>query len=319
MRKQVGTGDEVGEIFDGVAVTQALCWAGEPGAVSAGLQAGAKDIHRYMLARGLGRGLDVLDMASGEGFGSFFLAQTARSVIGIDLDETTVFHAATTYRADNLEYRVGDPRSIPLPDASVDLVTSFGTIERFYEQDALLREVRRVLRPGGRLVVSCLDSAVALRGTADADPPHVRELSRAEFTGLLHGCFGHVVLAGQRTLSGSVIVADRAGPSAVTTFERRGKSRFEVSDGLPRCPTLLAVASDAPLPPLPDSLFIDGDTSAAESEAAQLVAEELAKVKAVLDGATVYARHLESEIENRMRDIADLRAHIAVIEARLPA
>lgn len=306
----------MGEIFDGVAATQPASWTGGPGDPDAP-PIGAEDLHRYMFARSLCRGLDVLDIASGEGFGSLLLSQAARSVIGIDGSDAAVFRAGATYRADNLEFRTGDGLGIPLPDASVDLVAAFRTIERVFEQDAVLREVRRVLRPGGRLVVSSPDSAVRPPGTNDADPSHVRELTREEFVALLHGSFAHVVVAGQRAVQGSAIVADRGGSAGVTTFERRGRSRFEVSDGLPRCPTLLAVASDAPLAAVPDSLFIEDNTAAEATAAAVAMGAELAKVKAVLHDATVYARHLETEIENRQRDLAGLRAVNAALEARL--
>ncbi|MFC7552845.1 class I SAM-dependent methyltransferase [Pseudoroseomonas wenyumeiae] len=105
-------------------------------------------LHRYFLAREASRGLDVLDIASGEGYGSALLAQVARSVIGVDVAEGAVDYAQQNYKRDNLRFLHGDGRAIPVADASVDVVVSFETLEHLYEQDMFLAECRRVLRPG---------------------------------------------------------------------------------------------------------------------------------------------------------------------------
>ena len=50
-------------------------------------------LHRYCLARDLCAGLDALDVASGEGYGSAILAGVARTVIGVDIDSGSIAHA----------------------------------------------------------------------------------------------------------------------------------------------------------------------------------------------------------------------------------
>jgi ubiquinone/menaquinone biosynthesis C-methylase UbiE len=110
--------------------------------------------HRYFLARDLCRGKVVLDIASGEGYGSALLSQVARSVIGVEFSSDVVAHASAAYARPNLRFVVGDARAIPLQTASVDIVESFETIEHIYEQEDFLSEARRVLRPGGILVMS---------------------------------------------------------------------------------------------------------------------------------------------------------------------
>jgi protein-L-isoaspartate O-methyltransferase len=60
------------------------------------LQTEAEHFHRYYVARQMARGVDVLDIACGEGYGSALLAQVARSVVGIDLDEEAIAHARRT-------------------------------------------------------------------------------------------------------------------------------------------------------------------------------------------------------------------------------
>src|SRR5215831_16335592 len=130
--------NQMGEIFERVLPQQALEWTGERLTTATAGQVEIEHLHRYFLARHLCRGLDVLDVASGEGYGSALLAQTARSVVGIDVDRASVAHARTAYVASNLRFIEGDARSLPMPDASVDVVVSFETIEHFYEHDVFL-------------------------------------------------------------------------------------------------------------------------------------------------------------------------------------
>ncbi len=288
----------MGEIFGRAAPATPLPWTGERLTDDAGMQVQVEHLHRYFLAREAARGLDVLDVASGEGYGSAFLAQTARSVVGVDLDPASVAHANKSYRRDNLRFTTGDARRLPLPDAAFDLVVSFETLEHMREHDTFLAEVRRVLRPGGRLLLSTPERDTYSPSGAPANPFHVRELARAEFSGLLRRHFAHVELLGQRPMLGSAIFAEP--PSEATgllTFEQRGSDRFEVSPGLPRAVYLLAVASDAALEALPGSLYVH--TSRVE-EAAQQAATHLNEA------------HL-AERETLERDLLGMRASLAAL------
>jgi SAM-dependent methyltransferase len=89
----------------------------------------AEHLHRYAIALQFAHGRSVLDIASGEGYGSHLLAGRASVVFGVDVAADAVAHAAHKYRRDNLRYLQGSGTSIPLDDHSVDLVVSFETIE----------------------------------------------------------------------------------------------------------------------------------------------------------------------------------------------
>ena len=91
--------------------------------------------HRYLLARALCRDKSVLDVSSGEGYGSAFIAQVARSVIGVDISAEAVEHATAAYPLPNLNYICGDARDLPIGDDAVDVVVSFETIEHFDKQE----------------------------------------------------------------------------------------------------------------------------------------------------------------------------------------
>src|SRR5205814_7591503 len=65
-------------------------------------------LKRYEFARPLCTGRDVLDAACGVGYGSAYLAETARRVVGVDLNVDAVEYARDRYAAPNIEYRLGD-------------------------------------------------------------------------------------------------------------------------------------------------------------------------------------------------------------------
>jgi SAM-dependent methyltransferase len=114
---------------------------------------------RYAAAARLVRSGDVvLDAACGMGYGSYMLARAAGTegrVTGLDLSEASVAYAKGMFARDGLEFRVQDVTDLSgVPAGSVDLITSFETLEHVRDPRGLLAEFHRVLRPGGRIVVS---------------------------------------------------------------------------------------------------------------------------------------------------------------------
>src|SRR6267378_3129166 len=86
-------------------------------------------LHRYAVSLQLVAGKSVLDIVSGEVYGAALLATVAKSVTGVDIDPASVEYAGHAYDNSRLNYVVGSCDSVPLPDASFDVVTSFETIE----------------------------------------------------------------------------------------------------------------------------------------------------------------------------------------------
>ncbi|MGC4042589.1 MAG: methyltransferase domain-containing protein [Armatimonas sp.] len=208
-------------------------------------------LHRYQLAAALARGKDVLDIASGEGYGSAALAQVARSVVGVDIAPDAVEHAARTYTQPSLRFLEGSCDAIPLSDASVDLIVSFETIEHHDRHEEMMVEFRRILRPGGLVLLSSPNRDIY---SADhVNPFHVRELSRAELSELLGRHFAHVQITGQRSWLVSLAYGE-SGPARLT------------SEGpLPEPEYFLSLASDTPLPDgLPTEIFFDTTDDAME-------------------------------------------------------
>ncbi|SDQ88578.1 methyltransferase domain-containing protein [Pseudoxanthomonas sp. CF125] len=164
-------------------------------------------LHRYAWCSRLVEGLDVLDMASGEGYGSAMLARTARSVIGVDVSHEAIGHAAEAYQdVKNLSFVCGDATDIPLPDSSVDVVVSFETIEHLFGQEEMILGIRRVLRPGGFLVISSPNKKVYSEQSGHHNEFHVKELYFEELNQLLVRHFDKVTYFGHRLAVGSTIV-----------------------------------------------------------------------------------------------------------------
>lgn len=208
-------------------------------------------LHRYLLACELAAGKTVLDIACGDGYGSAMLARHAAQVTGVDIDTPTVERARGKYVADNLRFLQGSATDIPLDDDSVDLVISFETIEHLMEQDRMLYEIRRVLRPEGFLLISSPDKYEYSDVPGYHNEFHLKELYRQEFEALLQKHFSRHALLGQRVVFGSLIASAETRP--FLSWSKVEEQRR--TEGLAHAVYHIAVAGDGPLPPLPSSLF----------------------------------------------------------------
>lgn len=298
---------EMGEIFERPFPPRALEWTGERLTGGTSGQTEIEHLHRYFFARSLCRDLDVLDIASGEGYGSAMISQVARSVTGVEIDEASVRHARQAYIRPGLSYLQGDARKIPLPDASVDAVVSFETLEHFFEHDTFMSEIRRVLRPSGFLVISSPERDVYSPAGSTPNPYHVNELTHDEFDNLMRRHFGHVGIYGQRPLLGAALIPEfvpTADSTPFLTFERRDLQRFEASTGLPRSIYLVAIASDSPIILSRGCLFVE--TSGVEAifarEAQSL--EEHKRLTSRLIEEGEYAQRVQVELNRRDEQLA---------------
>lgn len=127
---------------------------------------------------------EVLDVACGPGVLVCALARVVRQARGIDLTPAMLEQARTTQRdqgLSNVSWDLGDVGALPYVDGRFDIVTCRFAFHHFPQPLAVLREMRRVCRAGGRIVVA--DSAPAA-DKADAfndmekmrDPSHTRAL-----------------------------------------------------------------------------------------------------------------------------------------------
>lgn len=142
-------------------------------------------LHRYAIANDFVKNKVVLDIASGEGYGSYILSKKALEVMGVDIDEETVLDAQKKYVSNNLNFKVGSADNIPLDSNSIDIVVSFETIEHHDKHDEMLLEIKRVLKPDGILIMSSPDKKYYSDMSGFKNKFHIKELYFEEFEFLI--------------------------------------------------------------------------------------------------------------------------------------
>ncbi|MDO8841486.1 methyltransferase domain-containing protein, partial [Methanocalculus sp.] len=162
--------------------------------------------HRYAFVSQFVQGKDVLDLASGEGYGSYSLSKVANRVVGIEIDPDVVSHAQNTYIRHNLEFIRGDILDIPIREENLfDVIICFEAIEHIDDHDRLLSEIKRLLRDDGIVIISTPNKKIYSDEPEFDNPYHLRELYFNEFKELLERDYTQVVFFGQKIQSGSRI------------------------------------------------------------------------------------------------------------------
>ncbi len=268
-----------------------LPWTGERYVPELEGEIRLEHVHRYLLAREITQGKDVLDIACGEGYGSNLLAEVANSVIGVDISPETIDHAQSIYQKKNLDFKVGSCAQIPLADASVDLVVSFETIEHHNEHEQMMREIKRTLRPGGLLILSTPNKREYTDASGQRNQFHVKELYREDLEKLLRASFKNVALYGQRVQTGSYSapLSPEICPAFKTFSESAEKSKNQ--EGILRPLYLIALSSDEALPILSAGL-LEGENALTSKDA---IIQKLTKD---FESRSQWAQSLDKEIES---------------------
>ncbi|MHA4843881.1 class I SAM-dependent methyltransferase [Flavitalea antarctica] len=208
----------------------------------------AEHYHRYAIAAPLVKNKIVLDIASGEGYGTHYLSAFASSIIGVDLSGEAVAFAKQTYIAQNLSYQVGSADNMPIENSSVDVVTSFETIEHHDKHEEMMIEVKRVLNDNGMLIISSPDKKNYSDIPEYNNPFHIKELYKEQFQALLSRYFKHFIFLSQKTVYGSLILLDNNCDNKANFREYSGNIKdISESDQLTNPLYNIAICSDAPI------------------------------------------------------------------------
>jgi SAM-dependent methyltransferase len=141
------------------------------------------------------RGLDVVDMACGEGYGTAVLAERAAHVTGVDANPEAHEHARLKYGRAGVRFVRDLVESYSEP---CDAIVFLQTIEHLQDPAAVLEHFRTLLRPGGRAYVSTPNVLTLAPAGAErsGNPWHVREYRAEEFRELCATVFDEVELLG---------------------------------------------------------------------------------------------------------------------------
>lgn len=274
--------------------------------------------HRYALALGLAKDKMVLDVACGEGYGSALLSEVASDVVGVDISPEAVAHASKTYRdRANLRFLQQSAFNTGLPDASFDLVVSFETIEHLLEQDAMLAELRRVLKPEGLLLISSPNRPVYSEGRAFTNEFHVKELDFDEFDQLLRRYFAGIEYHGQRLSMGTVVQPLQGHSLVFKAFSDDGKVISEHTGELADPVYFLALcsSSEAERPKLGASVFFPNDIDLLKHYTGFAKWAQNQDIEIEIRDKNV--RQYKSEVEQLERQRKQLRTEILRAEAQL--
>jgi ubiquinone/menaquinone biosynthesis C-methylase UbiE len=168
-------------------------------------------LHRYALASTYVKDKIVLDIASGEGYGSNLLSVHAAKVTGVDIDAASVKRAMDVYKKNNLQFKEGSADAIPLADSSVDVIVSFETLEHHDKHEEMFSEIRRVLKQDGLLIMSTPEKRFYTDEKKYNNPYHVKELYLAEFKTLVSKYFVNARFYYQNLFNGSLLVPEISG------------------------------------------------------------------------------------------------------------
>ncbi len=112
-------------------------------------------MYHYLAAKADLQGKQVLEIGSGRGGGAKHIAAQFKpaSYIGLDIATSAVDLANKIHHVPGLRFIQGSAESIPLPDNSIDVVLNIESCHGYGCVDTFLKEVKRVLKPGGQLLL----------------------------------------------------------------------------------------------------------------------------------------------------------------------
>ncbi len=155
-------------------------------------------VARYLFAQSQVEGRLTLDIACGTGYGLPILQESARKVIGVELDPRAAREANQAVSGSPASIIMADGCRLPFAEETFDAITSFETIEHLEERPRFVGELHRVLKSDGICVFSTPNAnhTRPVNGKP-RNPYHVHEYTPQELLAELRDYFGEVRMLGQ--------------------------------------------------------------------------------------------------------------------------
>lgn len=267
---------------------------------------------RYLSIRELVKGKVVVDAASGSGYGSYILADSATQVFGLDISANAVKFAEQAYPKDNLQFCQGSILALPLADNSIDVIVSFETIEHVAEfaQNEFLKECKRILKPAGILIISTPDKAIYSDLPNYNNEFHVKEFYREEFFAYLSKFFNKIAIVRQFISLGYFFAG---GFSSTFTLINKESIKNEGK-------YLIAFCSEAELPTTLEQATIFVDQNQVHQQKVDRVIQlqgEIVEKNEVITNLEMWVQKCRDTIAERDTDLARQGAYVNDLQGQL--
>lgn len=146
-------------------------------------------IARYSVAAEFCRGKRILDIACGEGYGSWLMRKWGGTeVVGVDVSEKAINSAKANFEGDGILFFQGAAESLTFLDNTFDLIVSLETMEHIPDVRKYLEELKRVLKTDGMIILSCPNDWWYYPTENEKNPFHLKKYTLEEFLDLT-GCY----------------------------------------------------------------------------------------------------------------------------------
>ena len=133
---------------------------------------------------------DMLELGCGEGRGVGLLANLASSYLALDKITEVINKLSAQYPDHQFQQAVFPP--VDLPDNQFDTIISFQVIEHIQDDNLFLKEISRLLKPGGKALISTPN----IKMTLSRNPWHIREYTGDQLSKICENYFSHVDMKG---------------------------------------------------------------------------------------------------------------------------
>ena len=157
----------------------------------------ARHFCAYKFSKEYVQNKSVLELGSGEGYGTYFLSEFAKEITGLDYDLAIIDYAKSKYQRKNLVFHQADIRDLKSFHGKFGVICSFQVIEHLQDPGLFLENVKRLLDEEGFFICSTPNK---LDASPNSEVPlnkfHIKEYLKDEFASLLEGYFSRVELYG---------------------------------------------------------------------------------------------------------------------------